>query len=225
VVDTTPTVPGLSGVELRAELARRTGLAPRAIQVENDANAAAAGEAWLGAARGERHALVVTLGTGIGGGLILDGRPFSGEGLGGEVGHLVVDPQGPPCGCGSRGCLEALASANAARRRARERGLPAADPGNLELLVERARAPGAERELLLEIGRDLGRGLAAVVTLLDVRLFVFGGGFSAAFERLEAGIQEGLAERSFGERGVRLRKAALGPAAGWIGAAHLTASA
>ena len=168
----------------------------------------------------------MTLGTGIGGGLILDGRPFSGEGQGGEVGHMVVDPLGPPCPCGSRGCLETLASANAARRRALERGLPEGDPGNLELCVERARErAGPERVLLEQIGLDLGRGLGAVVCLLDVRLFVFGGGFSAAFDLLEAGIRAGIAERSFGERAaaLRLRRAVLGPAAGWIGAARLCA--
>jgi glucokinase len=227
VVGASPNLPGMAGAHLRLELARRTGLSPSAIQVENDANAAALGEAWLGAARGERHALVVTLGTGIGGGLILDGRPYSGEGQGGEIGHVVVDPLGPPCACGSRGCLETLASASAARRRALERGLPHGDPGNLELCVERARArAGPERALLLEIGRDLGRGLGPVVCLLDVRLFVFSGGFSAAFDVLEPAIRAGIAERSFGDRvaAVRLRQAVLGPSAGWIGAARLCAA-
>ena len=223
VVVETPNLAGMDGVSLRAGLARETGLAPERIAVENDANVAALGEHWLGAARGEEDALVVTLGTGVGGGLILGGRPYSGRGMAGEVGHLVVDPQGLECGCGSRGCVETLASATAARRRAIEAGLPADRPGDLELLVERARAgAGGERALLEAVGLDLGRGLGAVLCLLDLRLYVFGGGFSAAFEALEPGIRAGIAERSFGDREVRLRRAELGPAAGWIGAARLT---
>jgi len=225
VVVQTPNLPGMDGVSLRAGLAQATGLPPEAVLVENDANVAALGEAWLGAARGERNALVVTLGTGVGGGLILDGRPFSGAGMGGEVGHLVVDPAGLQCGCGSRGCLETLASATAARRRAVAAGLPPGAPGDLELLVRRAAdGAGPERALLEEVGRDLGRGLAPVLCLLDLRLYVFGGGFAAAFEWLEPGIRAGLDERAFGGRaaGVRLRRAELGPSAGWIGAARLT---
>jgi len=224
VVRESPNLPGVAGLRLRDQLAGRLGLAPEQVAVENDANVAALGEAWLGAARGESNLMVVTLGTGVGGGLILGGRPFGGAGMAGEVGHVVVEPEGPPCGCGSRGCLETLASATAARSRAVEAGLPEGEPGNLELLVERGEAGGEpERALLHEIGRDLGRGLGPVICLLDLRLFVFTGGFSAAFPLLENGIREGMDERSFGSRGsaVRLRRATLGPAAGWIGAARL----
>jgi len=209
---------------VRGDLARLTGLAPGEVHVENDANAAALGELWLGAARGETNALVLTLGTGIGGGLILGGELFAGEGMAGEVGHLVIDPAGPPCGCGSRGCLETFASATAARRRALAARLPPQAPGDLELLADRAReGSAAEAQLLREVGRDLGRGLGAVVGLLDLELFVFGGGFAAALDTLEAGIREGIAERSYGgrESQVRLVRAALGPRAGWIGAAWL----
>ena len=228
VVVESPNLPGMDGVSLRDGLAGRLGLAPEDVHVENDANVAALGEAWLGAARGESDLMVVTLGTGVGGGLILGGRPYGGSGRAGEVGHVVVDPGGLPCGCGSRGCLETLASATAARRRAVEAGLPEGDPGNLELLVQRAGGTGGaggerERALLHDVGRDLGRGLGPVVCLLDLRLFVFAGGFSAAFAFLENGIREGMNERSFGSRGseARLLRATLGPAAGWIGAARL----
>jgi glucokinase len=224
VVLESPNLPGVGGVSLRDELARRTGLAPAAVQVENDANVAALGEAWLGAAQGEENVMVVTLGTGVGGGLILEGRAFGGSGMAGEVGHVVVDPDGPLCGCGSRGCLETLASATAARRRAALAGLPAGDPGNLERLNQLATAgAGPERELLHAVGLDLGRGLGPVVCLLDMRVFVFTGGFAAAFGVMEDGIREGIDERSFGSRGekVRLLRATLGPAAGWIGAARL----
>ncbi len=219
-----PNLPWLENVPVARLLADRLGLAPARVLLENDANAAALGELWLGAARGHENALLLTLGTGIGGGLILGGRLFAGEGLAGEVGHLSIDPAGPRCGCGSRGCLETLASASATRRRAEERGLPGGSPGDLELLLARAReSEGPERELLVEVGMDLGRGLAAVLSLLDVRVYVFGGGFSAALDQLEPGIRRGLAERSYGERlsAVRLLGAELGPSAGWIGAARL----
>ena len=219
-VDESPNLPVFNGCALRDELARRLALDPSLVVLENDANAAALGEARLGAARGERHALVVTLGTGVGGGLILNGELFLGEGLAGEIGHVVVDPEGPPCGCGSRGCLETFASATAARRRAAALGLPE----DLEQLALLARArDGRERALLAAVGRDLGHGLAAAVCLLDVRAFVFAGGFAAALDTLVPGVRRGLAEWAYGARvsSVRLEPAALGPAAGWIGAALL----
>jgi glucokinase len=224
VVITSPNLPGFDGLDVKAGLARRTGLPLSRVHVENDANAAAVGELWLGAGRGERDALVVTLGTGIGGGLILNGALYAGAGMAGEVGHIVVDPEGPPCGCGKRGCVETLASATAAKRRALAAGLPATKPGDLVLLAQRARDGHApEKALMHEIGRDLGRGLGPVLCLLDLRVYVFGGGFSGALDTLEHGIREGLEERSYGGRApdVRLLRATLGPAAGWIGAARV----
>jgi len=223
-----PNLPFLAGFPLCQELGRRLGLPAQAVILENDANAAALGEHWLGAGRGESDLCLVTLGTGVGGGLVLSGELFAGPGgMAGEIGHVVIDPGGPECGCGSRGCLETLASASAARRRAAARGLPRVNPGDLELLAGAGRgSPGPERELLFEIGADLGRGLAVVLTLLDVRLFVVGGGFGAALDLLEPGIRAGLAERSYGERveGVRIVPARLGADAGWLGAARLALS-
>jgi glucokinase len=219
-----PNLPWLVDVRVAEVLGEELGLPASAIRLENDANVAALGEQWLGAARGIEHFLLLTLGTGIGGGLILDGELFTGEGQAGEPGHINIDPDGPPCGCGSRGCLEQFASATAARRRALERGLPREAPGDLVRLAELARASaGPERELLAEVGYDLGRGLAQVLVLLDVRTFVFGGGFSAALDVLEPGIRRALREWAYGDRvsTVRLLSAGLGPSAGWIGAARL----
>jgi glucokinase len=219
-----PNLPWLEGLAIGDELSGRLALEPASVRLENDANAAALGELWLGAGRDARDFLLVTLGTGVGGGLVLGGELVLGAGLAGEIGHVVVDPEGPPCGCGGRGCVEALASASAARRRALAAGLPAERPGDLELLAERARAgPGPERELARAIGADLGRGLAAAVALLDLRRFLFGGGFSAALDTLEAGIRQGIAERAYGDRGssIRLERALLGASAGWIGAAAI----
>lgn len=223
-----PNLPYLDGLPLRARVAQALGFVEQDVHVENDANAAALGEQWLGAGRGVRDLLLLTLGTGVGGGLILGGQLYAGDGQGGEIGHVVIAPDGPPCGCGSRGCLEQFASATAAKRRAVARGLPAAAPGDLKLLTERARAGHApERELLHEVGVDLGRGLGPVVCLLDLSCFVFGGGFSAALDVLEPGIRAGIRERSYGGRAeaVRLLRATLGPSAGWIGAARLAHAA
>ncbi|MCE9595405.1 MAG: ROK family protein [Planctomycetes bacterium] len=219
-----PNLPGFRDLDVRGELARRLDFQPANIRVENDANAAAVGELWLGGAHGERDALLLTLGTGIGGGLILNGELFAGEGMAGEVGHVVITPDGQPCGCGRRGCVEQYASATAARRRALEAKLPREAPGDLELLAARAREnAGPERDLCFAIGRDLGRGIGPVLCLLDIRCFVFGGGFSGALDVLEPGIRVGIDERSYGERqhAVRLVLATLGPKAGWIGAAKL----
>ena len=215
-----PNLQCLEGLVLRSELSRRLDIPAACVHVENDANVAALGEARSGALRGVRHGAMVTLGTGIGGGLILDGELFVGEDMAGEIGHLCVEPGGLSCGCGRRGCVETLASASAASRRARERGLSE----DLELLCQRARAGGeAEAELLREVGRDLGRALGMAVNLLDLRCFVFGGGFSAGLDTLEPGIREGIRERAYGDRieEVRLSRSALGARAGWIGAAHL----
>jgi glucokinase len=224
VVLESPNLAFLEGVALRGELARRLSLAESAVVLENDANAAALGEHWAGAGRGETDLLMVTLGTGVGGGLILGGQLYSGAGgMAGEIGHVVVDPAGPACGCGARGCLETLASATAAQRRAAALGLPR----DLVLLTDLARrAPGPERDVLFEVGRDLGRGLAGVLTLLDIRLFVIGGGFGAALDMLRPGIAAGLGERSYGRRleHVRVVPAELGSDAGWMGAARLTLS-
>lgn len=224
VVLESPNLPGFGQLDLAGGLARRLGTDREAVRVENDANAAALGEQWLGGAGGARAVLLVTLGTGVGGGFVFDGRVFAGEGLGGEIGHVCIDPGGLPCGCGQRGCLERYASASAASRRAREAGLPRDDPGELIALTAAARASaGPERELLFQVGRDLGLGLGLVVSLLDVRTFVFGGGFARALDVLEPGIRAGVDERSFGARaaGVRLLPAKLGARAGWIGAARL----
>jgi len=224
-ISQSPNLGVIQGVPLAAELARRLGLPPAHVHLENDANAAALGEHWLGQGRSERDLLLVTLGTGVGGGLILAGELHDGPGgMAGEIGHVVVEPGGPLCGCGSRGCLETLASASAATRRAKELGLPRAAPGDLVLLAEAARtSAGPERDLLFAVGRDLGRGLAVAISLLDLRCFVIGGGFGAALDTLLPGIRTGIAERCYGERlkSVRIERAELGADAGWIGAARL----
>lgn len=215
-------LPELVGVDLGAGLAARLDLEPSQVLVGNDANLAAYGEQGFGAGRGQQDLLLVTLGTGVGGGVVLEGNVVTGPGSkGGEIGHILVQPRelgGQLCGCGSYGCLETLVSARAARRRAEDAGLR----GSLPEICERARAAaGPERDLLHAIGRDLGSGLAYAVTLLDLSLFLVGGGFGKALDLLEPGALETLAERNYGNDEPRLIPAALGEDAGWIGAARL----
>lgn len=221
-----PNLQVMQGAPVRDELARRLDFKPADVILENDANCAAYGEHWCGAGAGETDMLMVTLGTGVGGGLVLNDALYAGPGgMAGEIGHVCIDPLGPPCGCGRRGCVEQFASATAATRRAVAAGLPRESPGDLELLARQAREwDGPERALLRDVGRDLGRGLGMVVCLLDLRTFVVGGGFGAALDVLEPGIRVGLNDRSYGDRlqKVRILPAKLGPDAGWIGAARLT---
>jgi glucokinase len=223
-VTDSPNLPYLDGQPLVSALETRLSLPRGAVRLENDANAAALGEDWLGSGKELSDFLFVTLGTGVGGGLILSGKLYRGFGMAGEIGHVKVAREGPRCGCERIGCLETFASATAARRRAEAAGLPRGAPGDLRALDEAAaRSPGPERDLLEAIGFDLGLGLATALNLLDLRAFVIGGGFAATFPRLEPGIRRGLSAGSYGQRldGVLLRPASLGTDAGWLGAARL----
>ncbi len=211
----------IDGFALVDAVAERLEVPSSKVALENDANVAALGEAWAGAGREEKDFLLVTLGTGVGGGVVLGGEIQTGAGgLAGEVGHICVSPDGPLCGCGKRGCLETLASATAASRRAKERGLTE----DLAQLSSQARDGDSEaKELLFEVGLDLGRGLAAPTVLLDLRVYVIGGGFGAALELLRPGIEAGLEERAYGRVAgdYKILRATLGADAGWVGAARI----
>ncbi len=209
-------------MDLRTELSRRLGWPEACIVIDNDANVAALGEAQQGAGPAGEDLVMVTLGTGVGGGFVHRGQIFRGSlGQGAEIGHLFLHERSlcdEPCGCGRWGCLESFASATAAMRRARKAGLPA----ELDALCAAARkAPGPARKLLHAIGQDLGRGLAQVLVLFDPPTFVIGGGFGAALDLLLPGIRAGIAERDFAQRQPNILAATLGPDAGWIGAACL----
>ncbi|HUT99357.1 MAG TPA: ROK family protein [bacterium] len=206
------------------------------VTLVNDATAFALGEYWRGAARGHPWCLGVTLGTGVGGGAVLDGRPLLGvKGNALEIGHLTVEPGGRPCNCGRRGCLEAYASASAVRRRAmelaKEGRLPdllAAAGGdtvniNSRLITEHAR--GGDRVcagLLEEAGLYLGRGLALAQALLDVDLAVVGGGLAGAGELILGPARESLDRHRFRTpTGLDVVTGELGGDAGLIGASAL----
>jgi glucokinase len=224
-----PNVPVLDGLKVGQELEARTG---RASFVENDANAAALAEAWLGAGRGGHDVLYVTLGTGVGGGLVFDGRVWMGRnGYAGEIGHIQVDPDGVPCGCGSWGCLETVAGIPGWTRRAeallaggRKSTLVGTSPLDPRAIVEAARG---EDEVALEVvdgaARAIGVGVAAVLDLLNVDRVVVGGGVANAGFFLLERIAEETRKRTFPHvfADVTFRLAELGSDAGVVGAARV----
>jgi glucokinase len=190
------------------------------VGIDNDANAAAIAEWQCGAARGARHVVMLTLGTGVGGGLILDGKPYRGAtGGGAELGHIVLELDGPPCRCGGRGHLESFATGLAADRFARERLGP---DSNARDLIRRARAgEAAAIEVLAGIGRYVGAGIASFVNALEPELVVIGGGFGeAAWEFVIEPAREVLARDGLlpARENVRIVEAQLGTDAGVIGA-------
>jgi glucokinase len=223
----------LAGVALRDLLERRFEVP---VLLENDANAAAVAEHRLGAARGARHAVMLTLGTGVGGGLILDDRLYRGSvGAAGELGHITIDLDGPQCqgACPGRGHLEVMASGHAADRLA-DRAASERPDGDLgraaaagreidpRLLVELASAgPGDARDVLEHIGFHLGVGIADLVNVFNPEIVVVGGGFAEAGELLLGPARKVVAERSLvpSRDVVKIVPAELGPEAGLVGAA------
>jgi len=213
-----PNLPFLNGAPIAALLAKRLG---RPVKLDNDGNAAAWGEAVAGAGRRERDFLMVTLGTGIGGGLLLDGKLYHGVGgMAGEFGHLRTS-HGRPCGCGATGCLEAIASARAMETLAAQelgKSLP------LPELAAAAREGDADACAVFQTaGTCLGEALAEVALLLDLRLFLFGGGGAPVLDLLAPAALDVLDRRCFGRtaKDFRLLQGALGNDAGLVGAAYL----
>jgi glucokinase len=207
----------LTNVDFRDRMRERHGLP---VGIDNDANVAAIAEWRTGAARGARHVVMLTLGTGVGGGLILDGKPYRGAtGSGAELGHVVVELDGRPCRCGGRGHLESFATGLAADDFARAEIGPESDAYDL---VRRAHAGEAQAlELLARIGRYVGAAIASFVNALEPELVVIGGGFGeAAGEFLLASAREVIAQDALppGRDSLRIVEAQLGADAGVIGA-------
>jgi glucokinase len=230
VVITAPNVPCLNGFRLVAAL--QSELKWPAI-VENDANAAAVGEMWQGAGRGYQHLVCVTLGTGVGGGIILDGKLWRGvDGSAGEIGHIGVDPfAGVPCTCGSRGCLEVYASATAIVRMTREarprypNSILHQREGLTSEIIYQAGIQGDELalEVLRRMGMYLGIGLAGLVNLLNPEIIIIGGGVSNGWDLFEKHMNQQVRERAFPlpAQRVKITRAECGDDAGLLGAARL----
>lgn len=210
----------------------------RRVVVDNDANALAWAEHRTGAAQGASSCVVLTLGTGVGGGLVLDGRVWHGaSGFAAELGHVIVAEGGPECACGNHGCLESLASGTGIGRAARaaltagvvpaDSPLATADPLDGPAVTAAAHAGDeAARAVLSNVGHWLGVGIASLVNAIDPEVVVIGGGASAAGEHLLGPARSAAADRLLGGPARALppiRIAALGDDAGLIGAALLAA--
>ncbi len=232
VVVAPPNLPGWDRVPLKQLIKDELGITTF---LENDANAAALGEHRFGAGRGVGHMIYVTVSTGIGGGLILDGKLYHGvSGMAGEIGHTTVIPYGPRCPCGNRGCLEALASGTAIARQARERvargaptliaDLSGGEPERItaKLVAEAADQGDVEaQDILAEAMNYLGLGMANLVNLFNPQLIVIGGGMTNIGDALFVPVRRvvGLRALRTPAQAVRVVRAELGDNVGVLGAA------
>jgi glucokinase len=227
VVASSPNLPGWKSVPLLDLIRERVDLP---LMMENDANAAVYGEFWAGAAKGCLTAVLMTLGTGVGGGIITEGRLLRGaDGMAGEIGHLTVEREGEPCPCGNRGCLERYASANGVARRYRrllEETFGASSPGETTAAAVHSLARKGDSLALRtfrEAGVCLGIALASIVNIVNPEVLIIGGGLLPAGHFFMPSAREEMFRRAFqapAER-VRLLPALLGDQAGYIGAAGL----
>ncbi len=184
--------------------------------IANDANCAGLGEAWLGAGRWFNHLILLTLGTGVGGAIILNGKLFTGHhGTAGELGLITLNPEGPPCNSGNRGSLEQYASVQAIQRRT---GLEPSELGAMAMAGD----PKA-LEFWQAYGRDLGAGLASLIYVLTPEAIIIGGGVSASADFFFPSVQVEIERRVLpsSRAGLQLLKAELGNQAGIVGAAKL----
>jgi glucokinase len=240
-----PNLPGWSNYDVKGEIERRLGTS---VILENDANAAALGEQWLGAGRDFESMGMYTLGTGVGGGLVLNGEIWRGwNGMAAELGHCNVEPGGYPCKCGSHGCLEQYASATAVVRMAREalatgtatelRASGGDAALNSRVVYECAvRGDVVAKQIFERMGRALGLAIASMVNALNLPLFVIGGGVSGAWDAFSPALFDELRKRSYiyagttsedgtgvggRKRTTRITRALLGGDGGLYGAARL----
>jgi len=214
-----PNIPGWKNVALRSILKKRLRIP---VSIDNDANAMAWAEYTLGAARGARNAVCLTLGTGVGGGLIIEGRLFRGSsGAAGEIGHMPINERGPECNCGGMACLESYIGNRAIMRRASGAFKKAV---RLEELSRRAhRGDKKAISIWQQAGRRLGIALIGVVNLLNPDCIVIGGGVAEAGRVLFDAVEETVLTYAMivQVKRVRIVKARLGSDAGMIGAALL----
>lgn len=224
-----PNIPGFRNLVLTTPIAERLGIPA---YIENDASAAGLGEWRFGAGKGCRNLIHATLGTGIGGGLVFEGRLYRGsKGLAGEIGHIIIDPAGPACNCGSRGCLEAMVSGVAFGNRARmlvETGRSAAlrelvgaeEPTGVHLF-EAAKAGDSVCEAEIRHGGHLlGLGLGSLVNVLNPDMVTLSGGLLTMGEMLLGPMRESMYSLAYGPAsGTEVRLSTLSDDAGLLGAA------
>ena len=229
-------LPSTVGNNLHADVMSAIGLR---VELENDANAAAYGEYMVGAGRGSRDMFYITIGQGIGGAIILDGKLWTGSsGFAGEVGHITIDTEGAECLCGNRGCLETVASAPNIVRRANER-LNRDSTSSLSRLalnkdftaddMAREATEGDDFALMMleRTGKYIGTGVASVINLLNIERIVLGGGVMQARDLILNSVIQEAKRRAFQPcfEATQILSASLGPDAATIGAAMLARDA
>ncbi|HWP46159.1 MAG TPA: ROK family protein [Candidatus Limnocylindrales bacterium] len=230
IVVQSPNFPDWDDFDLKTYLKNHWNLP---LWIENDANAAALGELWMGAGKESRHFCCLTLGTGVGSGIIVDGRILHGaDGMAGEAGHMVVDPEGPPCGCGGYGCLETYASATGLERMSKEALRRGAFRGKLPHNVHElsakdlhnlAKAGDPEaRQIFAQMGRYLGIGLVNLIQIFNTELIILGGGVTDSWEYFIPETEKQIQTRAYKAlaRRVKIRRALCGGDAGVLGAAY-----
>jgi glucokinase len=220
IIITSPNLSGWNNVPLLKMLNEATGLK---VKMDNDANCAAIGEHWIGGARGSNNAIIITLGTGVGGGIIIDGKIFRGShGTAGELGHITIEKDGRLCNCGNKGCLEAYASATGAVITAKELGLKVDTA--YDIFVKAEQKDELAQKALEISGRYLGIGIASFANIFDPDVIVVGGGFSSAYKYLLPAAKDEAYNRSFKTimDKLSIKRAELGNNAGIIGAARLS---
>jgi glucokinase len=213
-------MPEFENYPVRDEIEKRLGAK---VILENDANAAALGEKWMGAGREVDDLVLLTLGTGIGGGIIVDGKVLHGQlGMAGELGHLTVVPNGNPCGCGNRGCVEKHASATAIAAMARLIGL-GHDLTSEDVYKLAVEGNDRARAIFISMGEALGVALANMINIFNFPLYLLSGGPLPAWDFFAPAMLEEVTRRSFTYRHspTRIEKATLGNEAGLYGAAYL----
>lgn len=207
IIRESPNLPGWAEFPVRDDIERRLGTK---VFLENDANSAAMGEKWLGAGRDYNDMCMLTLGTGVGGGLVLNGRLWQGmKGMAGELGHTTAFPDGIRCGCGNNGCVELYASATGVMRMAREAiangtapELEAASRGNVEFsskIIYQMAIQGdkAAQQIYNTMGKALGIVLANMVNILNLPMYVLGGGVASAWDAFSPAMFAEMKQRSF----------------------------
>ena len=232
-----PNLPGWENFNVRAQIAKRLN---SPFFLENDANAAALGEKWIGSGKDVKHLCFLTMGTGLGGGLIFDGKIWHGvSGMAAELGHVTLYPGGRLCACGNRGCLEAYAAASAVVKAAQEMLQEGkASDGLKKLAASGVKVTSAKiyelakqgdpsaQEIFQMVGRALGMAIANFINIFDLDTFVLGGGAVEAWDAFEKSMFEEVALRSYVWRNDprEILKSSLGSQAGIFGAAYLAFS-
>jgi glucokinase len=224
IVVKSPNFPDWNNLPLKEELEKAVHIP---VFVENDANAAALGEQWRGAGRGINSMIHLTLGTGVGGGIVLNNKIWQGaDGMAGEIGHMTLIPDGRPCGCGNTGCLEMYASARGILQSYREAFEAAGTKPSAEITSEQIyqaarNGETAARRVMQEMGRMLGIGIANLINIFNPQMIVLGGGVKDAWPLFIDAVHEEIMRRAFrvpAER-TKIVPSLLGDDAGMVGAA------